>query len=266
MDGGSFVVKELHANRPLLAGLAALVTVVVYLSTAGSAHAPTPAPPAPTTPLTVLQPLAIPAHPPGQAEPPAQASTATLLISIPATDRTNYALASQGATAKGGRQPERLIDGVVSGYSYGKGFASAQWEGTPEPFLVTLKDARPLTCVRFLLWDLSPERIYRYRLEAAAKVDGPWVTLADHSHVNARCQSWQTIEFAPQIVQVFRLTGTYNSDNSSFHVVEFEAYASRPTDEKPTVVAAPPVIAVQPPTPATTTPRPRPRPVEEFEF
>lgn len=139
----------------------------------------------------------------------------------------NFALASHGATATGGRNPERLIDGDLH-YSSGSGFATATLN-PPQPFVITLPQPVKLNCIRFLLWDLSEQRYYRYTLEA--NFDGHpdhWATVAEHSKDDSECRGWQDLHFDLRIVKQIRLTGTFNSMNSFFHVVELEAYRDAP--------------------------------------
>ncbi len=140
----------------------------------------------------------------------------------------NYALAVHGATAKGGSRPELLIDGKATSYDGSLGYAHTTWSAKrPQSFVVTLKQPVTLNVVRFLLWDKG-SRFYRYRLEASADMqdrDGDcWFTLVDRSAAPTACRGWQVLLFKPCAIARLRLTGTFNSANSGFHVVEFEAY------------------------------------------
>jgi hypothetical protein len=142
----------------------------------------------------------------------------------------NFALASNGATAAGGTDPEQLIDGNDSRYTPGTGFATTQWRATPaQPFVVTLKKAVTLDAVRFLLWDLAEDRYYRYKLEVSADDKNPeWTMIADRSGPIEQCKSWQVLRFKAQTVKQIRLTGTFNSANKGFHVVELQAFNGCP--------------------------------------
>lgn len=138
----------------------------------------------------------------------------------------NLALASKGAKATGGNQPELLIDGNTSDYDASYGYAATNWQtNPPDAMVVTLKEAVTLNAVRVLLWD-GDERYYRYRLEISPDAEGEarWTTVADYTQTSERRQSWQVLDFEPATVRRVRLTGTYNSDNGAFHVVEIEAY------------------------------------------
>lgn len=142
----------------------------------------------------------------------------------------NYALGTNGAVAAGGQYANLLIDGNDTEYTGSKGFAMTQWNNNPPQFLlVTLKQPTSLGCVKFLLWDRSDERFYRYKLEVSAAETGEeWKMVADRSDPAAECKSWQVVTFAPQMVRRIRLTGTYNSANAGFHVVELQAFVEAP--------------------------------------
>jgi hypothetical protein len=158
----------------------------------------------------------------------------------------NFALAANGATAEGGRYPERLIDGKLD-YTRGSGFAISYWEKA-QPFVVKFKEQATISCIRFLLWDLSEQRFYRYKLEVCASVDTgdkpmQWTCVADKTGEAQECRSWQDITFTPQRVKQIRLTGTYNNVNSGFQVVELQAFRDPPTLEKRPA----PVMTTEPP-------------------
>lgn len=141
---------------------------------------------------------------------------------------TNFALSRNGATAEGGRNPERLIDGDLH-YTAGSGFASAT-VSPPQPFVIKLKEPVKLECIRFLLWNLSESRYYRYKLEVCFDDDpAHWATVSDNTGPEIECRGWQDLRFTPRIVKQIRLTGTFNNINSFFHVVELEAYREVPT-------------------------------------
>lgn len=133
---------------------------------------------------------------------------------------TNYALAANGASG-----PRALIDGNSTEYTGGTGFASTVWKQDPPPsMLMTLKETLPLNVIRLLLWDRN-RRFYRYRLEVSPQPSGErWVVVADYTGEDDERRSWQVVTFELQPVRRIRITGTYNSDNAGFHVVELEAY------------------------------------------
>lgn len=174
-----------------------------------------------------------PAAPPRQAKPSVPAARAARtedappVLKMPPNPWTdNLALASKGAKATGGSQPELLIDGNTSDYDASYGYAATNWQtNPPDAMVVTLKEPATLNAVRVLLWD-GDERYYRYRLEVSPDAEGEahWTTVADYTHTSERRQGWQVLDFEPQAVRRVRLTGTYNSDSGAFHVVEIEAY------------------------------------------
>jgi len=136
----------------------------------------------------------------------------------------NFALAAHGGNVIGGTSPALLIDGNSVDYDGGRGFGYKTWSRNPTPsFLITLKEPSEIDCVRFLLWDIEENRYYRYKLELADSTGTKWTTVSDHTAPNEECRSWQVIRFEKRLVKTMRLTGTYNSANSGFHVVEFQA-------------------------------------------
>ncbi|MCY3021229.1 MAG: discoidin domain-containing protein [Planctomycetota bacterium] len=166
--------------------------------------------------------------------PQAQAGPAAAAAQKPPPGH-NFALAANGGKASGGINPQLLIDGDDVNYTSGTGFANTTWSATPPPFfLVALKEPVSIDHVRFLLWDRDEERYYRYRLEVCADEKGEvWTVLADRTGPTDQCRSWQTIAFGPRRVKLIRLTGTYNSANSGFHVVELQASMGMPAGAEP---------------------------------
>jgi hypothetical protein len=142
----------------------------------------------------------------------------------------NFALASNGAKVTGGHDPAQLIDGNDTNYTGGTGFATTQWKSEPpQPFIVTLKESVTLDYIRLLLWDRSEDRYYRYKLEVSADESGKsWFMVSDRSGPVDQSKSWQTLKFKAQPVKQIRLTGTFNSANSGFHVVELQAFFGTP--------------------------------------
>jgi hypothetical protein len=125
--------------------------------------------------------------------------------------------------------PEALIDGNYTDYGPGTGYATTIWQNDPKPFFtVTLKDSFTIDSIRILLWDRD-DRYYRYKLEVCPDDKGAaWVLVADHTAEAEQRRSWQVVRFKPQPVRLIRLTGTYNSSNSGFHVVELQAGVGLP--------------------------------------
>ena len=132
----------------------------------------------------------------------------------------NLLLASDGAVATGGQKPEVLIDGIADNYDPGLGYATTNNNEPKEQFLITLKEPRELTRVRFLLWDKDP-RSFRYILSVSP--DGKnFKKVQDNS--KRESQSWQEVRFARQKVKVVALRGIASTANDSFHAVEIEGY------------------------------------------
>ena len=136
----------------------------------------------------------------------------------------NFAFAGHGAKASGGKHPEFLIDGNVKDYTGSEGFADHMWNAKPQQsFLIELKKPSEIDCIRFLLWDMD-ERFYRYKLEVSNDPHVKnWTLITDKSGPDDTCRGWQILRFPALTVKFIRLTGTYNSANSGFHVVELEA-------------------------------------------
>ena len=54
-----------------------------------------------------------------------------------------------------------------------------------------------------------------------------WTNIVDRTATTYQCRSWQNISFNPLIqARYLRLTGTYNSTNNGFYVVEWEVYGT----------------------------------------
>ena len=88
-----------------------------------------------------------------------------------------------------------------------------------------LKGVCTISSTKLLLWDLD-SRYYRYKIEAS-RDKATWTTIVDRT--TGTWKSWQNISFNPPIqARYLRLTGTYNSANGRFHVVEWEVYGIAP--------------------------------------
>jgi hypothetical protein len=144
----------------------------------------------------------------------------------------NVALAIHGATAIGGERPQLLIDGNSNQFDGGEGYAHTDWTAKPQQsMLITLRETESLNTIRFRLWD-QDNRFYRYKVEVSASADGDtWKTVADHS-TSGEYRSWQLIAFPAETVRRIRITGTHDSANNQFHVVECQAY-NIPADVNP---------------------------------
>ena len=138
----------------------------------------------------------------------------------------NLALASGGSTISGtadGVNLESLIDGVTTDYDGENGYGYTLWTPTPGAITLDLKMLCTISSMKLLLWDLD-DRYYRYKIEASSD-QLMWDTIVDRTAEMDQCRSWQDIGFNPPIqARYLRLTGTYNSANVQFHVVEWEVY------------------------------------------
>lgn len=131
----------------------------------------------------------------------------------------NVALAERGTTATAPTNADELIDGNSTRYTGSSGFGYGSW---PCTFTLTFPEVYSIRTIKILLWD-GDRRYYRYKLEGSEDGD-TWTTLADKTE--GRWSSWQTISFDATPLKYIRITGTYNSINSAFHIVEVEAYCT----------------------------------------
>ena len=151
-------------------------------------------------------------------------------------DVVNLALASRGSTIMGsnGRGWSNLIDGVTTGYTGTNGWGSTVWTSSPPGSMtLDLKGLCAISSMRFLLYDVD-NRYYRYKIEASSDSttnNATWVPIMDRMDPTNQCRSWQDINFS-SVTQAWylRLTGTYGSSNTEFHVVEWEVYGTPPMD------------------------------------
>jgi len=162
---------------------------------------------------------------PLEKDPPAAVEPPALLASDSPRRSVNYALSAHGATASGGERADVLIDGNHMQYDGASGFAHTEWNAAPpQGMVVNFREEVPLNAIRFLLWD-QDNRFYRYKLEVCPDLnEARWKTVADRSKDGLECRGWQVLLFQTQTVKRVRLTGTFGSANSGFHVVELEAY------------------------------------------
>ena len=136
----------------------------------------------------------------------------------------NIALSSRGSTITGsnGTNWNYLIDGDSAssafGYTYWTNMANA-----PGSMTLDLQDLCLVYSNRLRLYDLDG-RYYQYRIEASSDGLG-WTTLFDRT--TGAQQSWQNLSLsAPVFARYLRLTGTYNSLNPAFHVIEWQVYGA----------------------------------------
>lgn len=192
---------------------------------ASASSLPPPAPSVITAEMSVSAPAsaAVPAE--AKNAPAEQAKTSLKPAPDSPKKSKNYALAANGATVSGGQHPELLIDGNHAQYDGANGYAQTEWTATPpQAFMIAFKQAEPVNAIRFLLWD-QDNRFYRYKLDVCPDLDdAKWKTIADRAGSNLECRSWQVLFLPTENVRRVRLTGTFGSANSGFHVVEFEAY------------------------------------------
>ena len=166
---------------------------------------------------------------PGAEESPRTVAVTLTVASPPTPEDVNIALASRGTAISGsnGANWSRLIDGVSTGYTGSSGFGYTYWKSKPKSpgyIQMDLKATHIINRMRLLLWDLD-KRYYRYKIEYASSASGPWKMAVDRRTGENR--SWQEIALSTPIrARYLRLTGTYDSANYGFHVVEWEAYES----------------------------------------
>lgn len=130
----------------------------------------------------------------------------------------NVALASRGATVVGPqRGSEFMLDGRIEDGQYAK-------LPLNQPCVVTLPKVYRLQAIAIRFPDFN-NRFYRYKLEVS--VDGrSYDVVADRT--TGEWRGWQRISFPERPVMAIRLTGTHNSETTSFYVVELEAYCVPP--------------------------------------
>ena len=142
----------------------------------------------------------------------------------------NLAPASRGSTITGsnGANWDKLIDGVTTGYDGYNGYGKTLWSPSPGTMTLDLNGLYTITRTKLLLWDLD-SRYYRYKIEASSNSTS-WTTIVDRTGTTYQCQEWQEMSFSPAIqARYLRLTGTYNSANTAFCVVEWEVYGTTAT-------------------------------------
>lgn len=147
----------------------------------------------------------------------------TILDTIFLTGKSiNVAAAKNGGTVIScQKDPGNLIDGNTTEYTGGTGFGSGI---IPCKFEFEFKTRQNISYIQFLLWD-GDSRFYRYTVETSG--DGSkWDLLVDCSKKS--CRSWQQFSFKPRKIKYVRINGLFNSVNSGFHIVEFEAYPRKP--------------------------------------
>ncbi|MBI1373432.1 MAG: hypothetical protein GC159_11950 [Phycisphaera sp.] len=144
----------------------------------------------------------------------------------------NVALAERGAHVRGvANHPDELLDGNSTKYTGSTGFAYSSW---PCEWVVELPTVYALREIRMLLWDIDRDkRYYRYAIDVS-KDGKKYVTVVDRTGDNERPMSWQLIKLRPTAIKFIRVRGTYNNENSGFHVVELEAYCNPPRDKPKT--------------------------------
>ena len=131
--------------------------------------------------------------------------------------KVDYALASEGATAKAQQSAESLIDGDLR-HSGSEGFA---WGSYPSEFIVTFPKNRKIGEINFLLYDKDRSRKYAYQLFVSRREEGDWEMISDHSEKPSR--GWQKHNFAPTSLKKIKILGLFNTANKNFQIVEVEA-------------------------------------------
>lgn len=131
--------------------------------------------------------------------------------------KVDYALASEGATAKAPQSAESLIDGDLR-HSGSEGFA---WGSYPSEFIVTFPKNRKIGEINFLLYDKDRSRKYAYQLFVSRREGGDWEMISDHSKKPS--SGWQKNNFAPASIKKIKVLGLFNTANKNFQIVEIEA-------------------------------------------
>jgi len=125
-----------------------------------------------------------------------------------------------------------ITDGIVSGYTGHKGFGHFKYPGT---VTVDLQSNFKIKCIRILLWDglgsggsePAPRR-YRYRL-AISSNNIDWEELYTSPHEGNI--GWQIFNFTlEKNLRYIRVYGIDNTANAKFHIVEIEAFDSKPEE------------------------------------
>ena len=131
--------------------------------------------------------------------------------------KVDYALISEGATAKAPQSAESLIDGDLS-HSGSEGFA---WGSYPSEFIVTFPKNRKIGEINFLLYNKDRSRKYAYQLFVSRREGGDWEMISDHSEKPS--SGWQKHNFAPASLKKIKILGLFNTANKNFQIVEVEA-------------------------------------------
>ncbi len=131
--------------------------------------------------------------------------------------KVDYALASEGATAKAFQSAESLIDGDLR-HSGSEGFA---WGSYPSEFIVTFPKNHKIGEINFLLYDKDRSRKYAYQLFVSRREGGDWEMISDHSKKPS--SGWQKHNFAPASIRKIKVLGLFNTANKNFQIVEIEA-------------------------------------------
>ncbi len=123
---------------------------------------------------------------------------------------------------------QHVIDGDETHYDGSYGYGYVLWDPNgdggvddAQAMIITLADEYVIDSVRIHLWD-KDDRYYLYKIEGS--LDGVhWNKLVD-----ATTGSHKSVEewnITPMKVKYIRITGTKNTANNQFHVVEFQAFA-----------------------------------------
>jgi len=129
-------------------------------------------------------------------------------------------LLTQNAQAGGigANKPWLMIDGSLDRKKY----ASHNWTKPNTYLQITLAEMGWISKIRTLLWDKN-DRFYRYKIEVSPDEQN-WILVVDKTTGEHR--SWQTDNFEPVRAKYIKTTGTFNSINNRFHVVEQEVYGT----------------------------------------
>ncbi|MFH1414134.1 MAG: DUF2341 domain-containing protein [Candidatus Omnitrophota bacterium] len=140
-----------------------------------------------------------------------------------AYNSTDYASASQGATATGNYRPEQGVDDneTTGNYWY---MGCAQNETLYNLGTINLGAIRSqLARIQFLPYNGDSRWYYNYRLDVSTD-NSTWSTIVDRTGSGLNYQGWQTIDFAPRDVRYIRVWISGSTVNTGGHIIEFRAY------------------------------------------
>uniref|UniRef100_A0A7E4UUI3 BTB domain-containing protein n=1 Tax=Panagrellus redivivus TaxID=6233 RepID=A0A7E4UUI3_PANRE len=130
----------------------------------------------------------------------------------------NLALTDRGAILVQG-VTNAIINGKFQGYTHFSGYTR---HNIGEPgIIVQLPQPYLVDAMKLRLWD-HDDRVYSYNIEVSVDQIN-WTRVFSEERVS----SWREVRFQKQPVVFIKVTGTYNSANTSFQCVHLECFASK---------------------------------------